>query len=112
MPVLRQAAALRVDVRALSGASSSGRVHVKGLDNVHRRGRVAGPGFPPLTHGARQRSEPIIGCLSALVVDAMSGMITQVRPPRRDEMSAYGRAVPPDDSGKPQPSRRTGDATA
>jgi hypothetical protein len=41
---------------------------------------------------ASQLSEQIIGCLLAMVVDAMSGMVTQVRPPRRDEMNAYYRA--------------------
>jgi hypothetical protein len=35
---------------------------------------------------AWQLSEQMIGCLLAMVVDAMSGMVTQVRPPRRDEM--------------------------
>jgi hypothetical protein len=34
-----------------------------------------------------------------MVVDAMSGMVTQVRPPRRDEMNAYYRALPLCDPG-------------
>ncbi|MGP3947880.1 hypothetical protein [Streptomyces sp. 7N604] len=61
---------------------------------------------------AWQLSEQIIGCLLAMVVDAMSGMVTQVRPPRRDEMNAYYRALPLCDPGKLQPNRHTGDANA
>jgi hypothetical protein len=68
-----------------------------------RRGR-----FPE----AWQLSEQIIGCLLAMVVDAMSGMVTQVRPPRRDEMNAYYRALPLCDPGKLLPNRHTGDASA
>lgn len=47
-----------------------------------------------------------------MVLDAMSGMVTQVRPPRRDEMNAYYRALPLCDPGTPQPIRHTGDASA
>lgn len=61
---------------------------------------------------AWQLSEQIIGCQLAMVVDAMSGMVTQVRPPRRDEMNAYYRALPLCDPGKLQPNRHTGDANA
>lgn len=61
---------------------------------------------------AWQLSEHIIGCLLAMVVDAMSGMVTQVRPPRRDEMNAYYRALALCDPGKRQPNRHTGDANA
>jgi len=61
---------------------------------------------------AWQLSEQIIGCLLAMAVDAMSGMITQVRPPRRDEMYAYRRALPLCDPGKRQPNRHAGDAHA
>jgi hypothetical protein len=49
---------------------------------------------------------------SAMMVDAMSGMVTQVRPPRRDEMNAYYRALPLCDQGRLQPNRRSGDANA
>jgi hypothetical protein len=61
---------------------------------------------------AWQLSEQIIGCLLAMVVDAMSGMVTQVRPPRRDEMNAYYRALPLCDPGNLQPNRHAGDANA
>jgi hypothetical protein len=37
----------------------------------------------------------ITGCLSAVSVDAMSGMVSQVRPSRRDEMNACRRALLP-----------------
>jgi hypothetical protein len=60
---------------------------------------------------AWQLSEQIIGCLLAMVVDAMSGMVSQGRPPRRDEISAYYRALPRCDPGRPQPKRHTGDAS-
>jgi hypothetical protein len=112
MPMLRQAATLRVDVRALSGACSFGRVHVKGADNVHRSGRAAGPGLLFLTHGAWQLSEAKTGCLFAMKADAMSGMITRVRPPRRDEMNVYCRALPPGDPDTSQPDGHTGDANS
>jgi hypothetical protein len=49
---------------------------------------------------------------SSSMVDAMSGMVTQVRPPRRDEMNAYYRALPLCDPDKLQPNRHTGDANA
>jgi hypothetical protein len=61
---------------------------------------------------AWQLSEQMIGCLLAMVVDAMSGMVTQVRPPRRDEMNVYYRALPLCDPGKLQPNRHAGDANA
>jgi hypothetical protein len=61
---------------------------------------------------AWQLSEQIIGRLLEMLVDAMSGMVTQVRPPRRDEMNAYYRALPLCDPGKLQPNRHTGDANA
>lgn len=61
---------------------------------------------------AWQLSEQVIGWLLAMVVDAMSGMVTQVRPPRRDEMNAYYRALPLCDPGKLHPNRHTGDANA
>ncbi|MFE1879519.1 hypothetical protein [Streptomyces diastatochromogenes] len=54
----------------------------------------------------------LIGCPLAIVVDAMSGMVTQVRPPRRDEMNAYYRALPLCDPRTPRPDRHTGDANA
>jgi hypothetical protein len=47
-----------------------------------------------------------------MVVDAMSGMVTQVRPPPRDEMNACDRALPLCDPVKLQPNRHTGDANA
>ncbi|MFJ8504846.1 hypothetical protein [Streptomyces avermitilis] len=61
---------------------------------------------------AWQLSEQIIGCLVAMMVDAMSGMVIQVRPPRRDEMNAYHRALPLSDPGKLQRNRHAGDASA
>jgi hypothetical protein len=58
-------------------------------------------------------SERIGGCLLAMVVDAMSGVVvTQVRRPRRDEMNAYHRALPLCDPGKLQPNHHTGEANA
>ncbi|MBT2510167.1 hypothetical protein J7I98_30805 [Streptomyces sp. ISL-98] len=59
---------------------------------------------------AAQRT--IIGCLLAMVVDAMSGMVTQVRLPRRDEMNAYYRALPLGDLGNLRPNRHAGDTNA
>lgn len=38
--------------------------------------------------------ERISGCSTEKVVDAMSGMVTEIRPPRHDEMTAYYRALP------------------
>ncbi|MFF4229720.1 LysR family transcriptional regulator [Streptomyces sp. NPDC001820] len=61
---------------------------------------------------AWQLSEQITGCLLVMVVDAMSGMVTQVRLPRRDEMNAYYRALSLCDPGKLRPNRETGDANA
>lgn len=39
-------------------------------------------------------SERISGCRSARLGVAMSGMVTEVRPPRRSEMTAYFRCLP------------------
>jgi hypothetical protein len=47
-----------------------------------------------------------------MMVDAMSGMVAQVRPPRRDELNAYYRASPSCDPGKLHPNRHTEDANA
>jgi len=58
---------------------------------------------------AWQLSEQIIGCLLALGVDAMSGMVTQVRRPRRDEVQA---SVLLCDPGSLRPNRHSGDANA
>ncbi|WP_189305522.1 hypothetical protein [Streptomyces albospinus] len=65
-----------------------------------------------LVEGAWQLSEQLIGCLLVMVVDAMSGMVTQGRLPRRDEMNAYYRTLPLCDPGKLQPNRQTGEANA
>ncbi|WFB11273.1 hypothetical protein LRS74_32730 [Streptomyces sp. LX-29] len=48
----------------------------------------------------------------AMVVDAMSGMITQVRSPRRDEIDAYHRVLPFGDLGNLRPDRHAGDVNA
>jgi hypothetical protein len=88
----------------------------------HSRYEVATAESTPTRHDARRpcvrgpewerRFEQIIGCLLAMVVDAMSGMVTQVRPSRRDEMNAYYRALPLCDPGKLQPNTHAGDANA
>ncbi|MGP3925953.1 recombinase family protein [Streptomyces sp. 8N616] len=80
--------------------------HQRVIFTVHEMKRL-GRGAAEL-----QLSEQIIGCLLAMAVDAMCGMVTQVRPPRRDEMNAYYRAVPLCDPDKLQPNRHTGDANA
>ncbi|MFB0627336.1 hypothetical protein [Streptomyces sp. AB3(2024)] len=54
----------------------------------------------------------MIGYLLAMVVYAMSGVITRVRPPRRDGMNAYYRALPLCDPDKLQTHHHTGETNA
>ena len=65
-----------------------------------------------LAMSPRRLDEQISDCLLAMVVDAMSGMVTPVRPRRRDEMDAYHQALPLCDPGKLQPTRRAESANA
>ncbi|WP_420718998.1 hypothetical protein [Streptomyces sp. NRRL S-646] len=67
---------------------------------------------PSSTRPVNEAQVTIIGCLSVRVVDAMCGMITQVRPPRRDDTNANYRALPLCDPGRLQPHRRSGEAAA
>ncbi|MFF3242230.1 hypothetical protein ACFYWY_00525 [Streptomyces sp. NPDC002870] len=83
-------------------------MHQPWLEGV--RPRVAAAGLKFLE--AWLLSEQIIGCLLAKVVDAMSGMVTKVRPPWRDEMNAYYRALPLCAPGQLHPNRHSGDANA
>jgi hypothetical protein len=105
-PIARQ---LRLDARRQPGC--------KALMKHHGIGELTRRPCPAIFRKrwcleAWQLSEQIFGRLLAMVVDAMSGMVTQVRPPRRDEMNAYYRALPLCDPGKLQPNRHTGDANA
>lgn len=75
-----------------------------------RCGKVDGPSKPG------PYNDPIIGCLLETVVDAMTGMVTQVRLPRRGDGTSsstpYDRAPALRGPGYLQPSRHRGDATA